>query len=130
MTLYTKVFLNTIFYIGIFDFLTFIIPDSGLLVLIGLIVFNFNIYNLFYSIFLFILTLIYWKKGKMGFGDVKLLTVLTLLLGKRIFVIIISSLVIAMIANLIKKCEKIPLGFYLSVSVIIFSFLGGQNFAL
>lgn len=130
MTLYTKVFLNTLFYIGIFDFLTFIIPDSGLLVLIGLIVFNFNIYNLFYSIFLFILTLIYWKKGKMGFGDVKLLTVLTLLLGKRIFVIIISSLVIAMIANLIKKCEKIPLGFYLSVSVIIFSFLGGQNFAL
>ncbi|HOB16073.1 MAG TPA: hypothetical protein PK894_02150 [Defluviitoga sp.] len=58
------------------------------------------------------------------------MTVLTLLLGKRIFVIIISSLVIAMIANLIKKCEKIPLGFYLSVSVIIFSFLGGQNFAL
>jgi Flp pilus assembly protein protease CpaA len=60
----------------------------------------------------------------MGFGDVKLLTILSLLLGKSIFLIIICSLVIVMLVNLIKKVDKIPLGFYLSFSTIVLFFLG------
>ena len=59
----------------------------------------------------------------MGFGDVKLLSILSLLLGKSIFSIIICSLFIVILVNLIKT-DKIPLGFYLSFSTIALFFLG------
>lgn len=120
----TIFFLNSLLIIGIIDYFTFLIPDICLIILAILTILNFNYYNLFYSILLFAITFSYWKKNKMGFGDVKLLTILSLLLGKSIFLIIICSLVIVMLVNLIKKVDKIPLGFYLSFSTIVLFFLG------
>ncbi|HHV01421.1 prepilin peptidase [Defluviitoga tunisiensis] len=118
------IFLNSLLLIGIIDYFTFLIPDTCLIILIILIIFNFNYYNLFYSFLLFIISYSYWKKDKMGFGDVKLLSILSLLLGKSIFSIIICSLFIVILVNLIKKTDKIPLGFYLSFSTIALFFLG------
>lgn len=120
----TIIFLNSLLIIGIIDYFTFLIPDICLIILAILTILNFNYYNLFYSFLLFAITFSYWKKNKMGFGDVKLLTILSLLLGKSIFLIIICSLVIVMLVNLIKKVDKIPLGFYLSFSTIVLFFLG------
>ena len=82
------------------------------------------------ALFVFFLTFYYWKKAKMGFGDVKLLTSLTLLFGIDIFFIIIISAILVIIINFKTNPKKIPLGFYTMLGTVIFCSIRGLYYVL
>ncbi|PNR96172.1 hypothetical protein X929_06130 [Petrotoga olearia DSM 13574] len=64
----------------------------------------------------------------MGFGDVKFLSVLSLLLGIYIFPLIIVSIILIILSNTKKKVTKVPLGFYIMLSTfILYIFRGFYN---
>jgi len=64
----------------------------------------------------------------MGFGDVKLLSVLSLLLGIYIFPLIIISIILIILSNKKKAIKKVPLGFYIMLStLILYIFRGFYN---
>ncbi|POZ88154.1 hypothetical protein AA80_07590 [Petrotoga sibirica DSM 13575] len=64
----------------------------------------------------------------MGFGDVKLLSVLSLLLGIYIFPLIIISTILIILSNKKKAIKKVPLGFYIMLSTfILYIFRGFYN---
>ena len=79
---------------------------------------NFDVYNLVYAFFILFVTLIMYNQKKFGFGDVKLLTSMTMFMGFDIFYIITISMVIVVAFNFNKKEIKIPYGFYIMLSVI------------
>lgn len=102
--------------IAFVDFNTFYIPDilNYLIIIYGLI--NFNLYYSILAIILGIILYIYFKKEKIGFGDLKLIFGLTLIFGTKIFEIIIFSILTTFIFD---RRKRIPLGFYLYWGVII-----------
>jgi hypothetical protein len=102
--------------IAFVDFNTFYIPDilNYFVIVYGLI--NFNLYYFILAIVLGIILYIYFKKEKIGFGDLKLIFGLTLIFGSRIFEIIIFSILTTFIFD---RRKRIPLGFYLYWGVII-----------
>jgi leader peptidase (prepilin peptidase)/N-methyltransferase len=115
--------LNIMFSIAIVDFYKFEIPDLSIFFLLIISLFNFSIINLFFVIFIFFLTFYYWKIEKMGFGDVKLLSVLTIYYGYHIFYILILSISTAIFSNILKKKDKIPFGYHMFFGIILYYLL-------
>jgi Flp pilus assembly protein protease CpaA len=113
---------NTLLFIGLYDYYTFIIPDLGVLTLLIIAILNFELSHLMYALIIFLLTFYYWYHKKMGFGDVKLLTVLTFIIGFFIFPVLALSMFLLILFNLRKKVTKVPLGFYTMLSSFIFYF--------
>ncbi|WP_103877198.1 prepilin peptidase [Petrotoga sibirica] len=121
-------FANSLLYIGLYDYFAFIIPDLGIIAILLIAFFNFESINLLYMIIIFLITFYYWRNGKMGFGDVKLLSVLSLLLGIYIFPLIIISTILIILSNKKKAIKKVPLGFYIMLSTfILYIFRGFYN---
>jgi len=118
-------FANSLLYIGLYDYFTFIIPDLGIVAILAIALLNFDYFNLFYTIITFLITFYYWRNGKMGFGDVKFLSVLSLLVGIYIFPLIIISIILIIFSNTKKKVTKVPLGFYIMLSTFILYTLRG-----
>jgi Flp pilus assembly protein protease CpaA len=108
---------------GIFDFYKMIIPDTTNLIILTISIINFDIYNLIYAFFILFITLVLYNQRKFGFGDVKLLTTITMYIGFDIFYIIILSMVIVVIFNFNKKEIKLPYGFYIMLSIIGYYFI-------
>ncbi|WP_121875392.1 prepilin peptidase [Petrotoga olearia] len=121
-------FANSLLYIGLYDYFAFIIPDLGIIAILVIALLNFESINLLYMITIFFITFYYWRNGKMGFGDVKFLSVLSLLLGIYIFPLIIVSIILIILSNTKKKVTKVPLGFYIMLSTfILYIFRGFYN---
>lgn len=120
---YDFIFLNTVMFAGIFDFYKMIIPDTTNLIILTISIINFDIYNLIYAFFILFITLVLYNQRKFGFGDVKLLTTITMYIGFDIFYIIILSMVIVVIFNFNKKEIKLPYGFYIMLSIIGYYFI-------
>lgn len=60
------------------------------------------------------------EKKKIDFGDIKYIATIGLFLGfMPQIVIILFSLIIALIANISCRYEKIPLGYYLSITTVL-----------
>jgi Flp pilus assembly protein protease CpaA len=95
-----------------------IIPDIVSIIILIISIINFDIYNLIYAFFILFITLVLFNQKKFGFGDVKLLTSMTMFMGFEIFYIITISMVIVVVFNFNKKEIKIPYGFYIMLSVI------------
>jgi Flp pilus assembly protein protease CpaA len=95
-----------------------IIPDIVSIIILIISTINFDIYNLIYAFFILFITLVLFNQKKFGFGDVKLLTSMTMFMGFEIFYIITISMVIVVVFNFNKKEIKIPYGFYIMLSVI------------
>lgn len=117
------IIINSIIFAGYIDYKKFIIPDTSVIIILIVSLFNFSIYNLIISIIIFLLLLNFYKKKKMGFGDLKLLTVLSLYFGYEIFFIIIFSIILIIILNFKKEQAKIPFGFYIMFGVLINLFM-------
>lgn len=117
---------NSFFVIAIIDYYKFFVPDSVLLlILISLIINKYflNIFNIIISSLVFLICFYYWKNKKMGFGDVKLLTIMALYLNYHVFYVIIISIFTILIVNLFKKSEVIPFAFYLFLGFFIYSII-------
>lgn len=119
------IFVNSLLYIGIYDYFKFIIPDSGIIAILVIALLNLDYLNLLFLIVIFSITFYYWRNKKMGFGDVKFLSVLSLLLGFYIFPVIIVSIILVISSYIKKGIEKVPFGFYIMLStLILFIFRG------
>lgn len=112
------IFLNTILLAGIVDYYKMFIPEICIITIFIVSIFNFDIYYLIYTLFIFFITLVLYNTKKFGFGDVQLLTTMTLYLGFNIFHIIILSTIFVVIFNFNKKEIKIPYGFYIMLSLV------------
>ncbi|BBE31575.1 hypothetical protein OSSY52_17160 [Tepiditoga spiralis] len=117
---YDIIVLNSLLFAGIYDFFKFIIPDTTILIIIGVSIFNFNFLSFISSIIMFFITFYFWKNKKMGFGDVKLLTAISLFYGNNSFIILILSIISVFIINIKEKEKKVPFGFYIFIGSIIF----------
>ncbi|WP_081429288.1 prepilin peptidase [Petrotoga mobilis] len=123
-------FANSLLYIGLYDYFTFIIPDLGIVVILAIALLNFDYFNLIFTIITFLITFYYWRNGKMGFGDVKFLSVLSLLIGIYIFPVLIISIILIILSNTKKKVTKVPLGFYVMLSTFILYIFRGAYYIL
>ena len=119
---YDIIILNSLFIAGIYDFIKFIIPDMIVLIIIGTSILNLNFLSFFSSIIMFFITFYFWKNKKMGFGDVKLLTAISLFYGEKSFIILIFSIISVFIININEREKKVPFGFYILIGSIIYYF--------
>ncbi|TGG89312.1 prepilin peptidase [Geotoga petraea] len=108
---------------GIVDYYKMFIPETSVIIILIISLINFDIYNLIYALFILFITLVLYNTKKFGFGDVQLLAVMTLYLGFNIFYIIILSMILVFIFNFNRKEIKIPYGFYIMLSVVIYYFI-------
>jgi len=116
-------FVNAILFAGIVDYYKMFIPETSVIIILIISLLNFDIYNLIYALFILFITLVLYNTKKFGFGDVQLLAVMTLYLGFNIFYIIILSMILVFIFNFNRKEIKIPYGFYIMLSVVIYYFI-------
>ncbi|SDC90632.1 Type IV leader peptidase family protein [Geotoga petraea] len=116
-------FVNAILFAGIVDYYKMFIPETSVIIILIISLINFDIYNLIYALFILFITLVLYNTKKFGFGDVQLLAVMTLYLGFNIFYIIILSMILVFIFNFNRKEIKIPYGFYIMLSVVIYYFI-------
>lgn len=121
--IYSIIFINTILFAGIMDYYKMIIPDTASIIILIISIINFNIYHLLYAIFILFITYIFYNTKRMGFGDVKLLTVVAFFSGFKIFYFLIITSIIVVSFNFNKKETKIPFGFYIMLSIIVYYFI-------
>lgn len=112
------IFINSILFAGIIDFYKMIIPDTSSLIILLIAIINFDINNLFYALFILFITLVFYNSNRLGFGDVKLLTVTAMYVGFEIFYFFIICMFLVVLINFNKKETKIPFGFYIMLSII------------
>ncbi|MGM0641058.1 MAG: prepilin peptidase [Thermotogota bacterium] len=117
------IFINSILFAGIVDFYKMIIPDISSIIILIISFINFDIYNVFYASFILFITLVFYNSNRLGFGDVKLLTTITLYVGFEIFYFLIISAFIVFSINFNKKETKIPFGFYIMLAIIVYYFI-------
>ncbi|GAB6188508.1 hypothetical protein JCM30566_02470 [Marinitoga arctica] len=96
--------------IAFIDYNTFYISDILLFFVIIFGIFDTNILNIFIGVLLIFLLLNYAKKDKLGYGDLKLIFVLSLIYGINVFYIMMFS---ALIGLIFERKKKVPLGYYL-----------------